>query len=140
MQKSEKNLMEWKSEYNTGILKIDTQHQRLVELINNLTNAYSSKADRHQIEKIFLGLVNYCNYHFTSEEQVMQDHNYHEYTDHKNKHDNFFDKIDECKMKYHKGNAAALLDTIDYLNEWLIDHILVEDRKYVPELFDKFNR
>lgn len=132
------DIIKWKTEYALGIEKVDNQHMRLIALINRLVDSYQEDRGRDTIETIFQGLMDYCSYHFVVEEMVMRNHSYGEYVSHKTRHDNFINKIKYFKADYSKGNSVVLVKTVDYLNDWLIDHIVIEDRKYVPSLRKKF--
>ncbi|MDH4200599.1 MAG: bacteriohemerythrin [Spirochaetia bacterium] len=131
--------LEWKSSYELGIDKVDKQHMRLVALINRLDESHRDDKGRDTVETVFQGLMDYCNYHFVVEEMVMKNHGYREYDNHKIKHGLFIEKIKTYKSEYLKGDITSLLKTIDYLNSWLIEHIMVEDRQYVPVLKEKFH-
>lgn len=131
-------LIEWTKDYELGIPKIDTQHQKLVEIINRLFHAHDEEKGQDTVNTIFMGLFNYCNYHFAIEEMVMGKHAYDEYHSHKKRHDLFTDKMKSFKRDYLMGDSSALQNTVNYLKGWLIDHILVEDKKYVLTLKDKF--
>jgi hemerythrin len=76
--------------------------------------------------------MDYCQYHFTVEEVTMKSKNYMDFENHKAKHKIFVTKMKELKNEHSKGNPSTLTHTIQYLNLWLIDHIMIEDRKYVP--------
>ncbi|MDH4199268.1 MAG: bacteriohemerythrin [Spirochaetia bacterium] len=129
----------WQKEYELGIEKIDSQHKRLIDLINQLDLACGVKKSPEEVEKIFLSLVNYTNYHFTAEEMVMKKNGYPLFENHKSKHDFFVQKISQFNRQIREDNTLALSDTIDFLNTWLVEHIMGEDRKYVPILKEKFN-
>jgi len=135
--------IEWRKEYELGINIIDYQHQRLITIANEIDaitqrretgNDQLSPETEKLIETSFLNLINYYNYHFTIEEMAMEKCNYPEFSDHQMAHDKFVEKIHECYKKYHKQHFRALHETVEFLNAWLIDHIMVEDRKYVTEL------
>ena len=121
----------WKSEYELGIKVIDSQHRQLIALINQLLKAHEAAKFSFIIESIFNDLLSYCNYHFSLEESIMREKFYHDYDNHKEMHDMFFKKINILKTNYANGKPMALMNTINYLNDWLIEHIMVEDHKYV---------
>lgn len=130
--------IEWSNDFCLGIPVIDDQHKRLFAIINRLDSEYRGKKCIETIEKIFLELINYCNYHFTLEEKAMAKCNYDRLELHKAAHDLFVKKIHEFYVKHKKNECSALPDTINFLNDWLIDHIMVEDRHYLTAISNQF--
>ncbi|GEM_PF-3807631 len=47
------------------------QHRRLVGLINELSDAMMVKRGHMSIQRVLVGLVDYIQVHFTTEEEVM---------------------------------------------------------------------
>jgi len=129
--------IKWRPDYELGIAKIDIQHMRLVGFINRMADVKNEKKGRDTMETVFTGLVDYCNYHFTIEEVAMKAHGFPGYENHKAQHKLFTQTIKKYKKDYLSGNDQFLTETIEYLHNWLIEHITVEDRKYVSMLKTK---
>ncbi|NLL79186.1 MAG: hemerythrin family protein [Clostridiales bacterium] len=131
---------EMKQEYFLGIEKIDTQHARLLELMDE---AHSLLKDENKlykcadIRKILAGIKEYVNFHFTDEEQYMQEIGYTGLEEHKKLHQAFAIKVDEFDV--HVSNLSLgtqdgmILELLDYLKAWIQEHICEEDRKYVSQ-------
>ncbi|MES0492012.1 MAG: hemerythrin domain-containing protein [Leptospirales bacterium] len=64
-------LIEWTSDLAIGAEKIDEQHRRLIQIINNIADSINEGVERSSIKKFFLELGNYCNYHFSMEEMMQ---------------------------------------------------------------------
>lgn len=65
----------WSHSFLTGMSKVDQEHQRLVDLINELGRALFSAATPQPgtLEASFERLVDHTRFHFQEEEQLMQE-------------------------------------------------------------------
>lgn len=128
---------EWKPEYNTHIKIIDEQHKKLVGYINQLYEAMSQGKTREILGPLIDELHDYTVSHFSDEERLMEKYNYNLITGHKLKHVEFTNKIKEYKQKFESGSTLMTVDMGKYLKDWLANHILVTDMKYVSFFKEK---
>jgi len=130
------NKIEWKDQYSVGVKGIDNQHKQLIVLINILNETSQNGAlTTALLDSIISQLTHYTKYHFTYEEVLFRKYNYSETEEHINEHQNFIGEIEAfSKMKPEEVSEKIL----DYLNNWLVTHILKSDMKYA-ELFQKNN-
>lgn len=71
------NFTSWESEYNTGNLVIDYQNRRLLQLINDLEEiSLNVELNPALLDIVFDELAEYTNYHFKTEEKIMEQVNY----------------------------------------------------------------
>lgn len=75
-------------------------------------------------------MVNYTDYHFKTEEKFFDKHHYPETEKHKEIHQSFVDKTVELKEGLESGQMTVSYDIMNFLRQWLIDHILKEDKKF----------
>lgn len=87
--------MPWKPGYALGVHIIDEQHKILVKLINELAEAVKDGHMRYEIGSVFDNLVEYTDFHFKKEEDLMQKYHYVEEDEkaHKEKHELFVKTI-----------------------------------------------
>lgn len=123
----------WNDTYNGGIAEVDEQHQHLVEMINELDEAFASGVEGQVIRQLYERLAEYCVYHFGTEEKLMEEAH-----------------CDPAYIAHHRqahldfvrivGNFGASLDVIDretidvlldYLIKWLLHHTQGEDKEMV---------
>jgi len=122
-------LTEWDESYNLGIKEIDEHHQKLVELINNVYDIILYSTKKRDIERILQELMDYTNYHFEAEEQMMKEARFSRYRSHVKRHNEFKMQLNALFAGYHSGEAFVSTDVVLFLREWLLNHILKEDKK-----------
>lgn len=124
-------IIDWKREFETGIVLIDKQHRKLVDLINNLSHAYNNKHEREVLRETILKLVEYTKFHFSFEEKHMQQSNYLRLEDHSAMHKIFINEMISILNKLKVRNYENLtIDILEFLKKWLVEHILVQDKNY----------
>lgn len=126
-------LFNWSTQYETGILLVDTQHKKLVDAINTLHDAMKEGKGKEKIESTLNFLVEYTVLHFSAEEKLMQQKNYPDFNNHKKVHDKLVDEVKEIKAKYLAGKILPM-QVSTFMSDWLKNHILGTDKKYVPYL------
>ena len=67
--------MEWSPELETGIPEVDTQHKRIVNLVNQMQEARLNK-DMETVASVITEMVDYTLSHFAFEEALMEDARY----------------------------------------------------------------
>lgn len=76
-------------------------------------------------------LLEYTEYHFNYEEDIMKTHNYAGFTQQLHEHKFYINKIKTISGRdIDEDQHQAILDIVDFLSEWISSHILLEDRKY----------
>ena len=59
------------------------------------------------------------------------------YLHHKKSHDDFASLALDLKTQFDNGNVMLSVKVGKFLKDWLVNHILGEDKKYVPFLNGK---
>lgn len=131
---------QWESIYETGIDKIDEQHQRFFKLVRDLNDA--NRMDMpSDISSVFDQLVDYANYHFATEEGFLRKYKYPDFEEHKKEHIKFTEKVKELQEKF-KDNQDMFLpnEVISFLKMWLMEHIQGSDMDYVPHIKNEMDK
>jgi hemerythrin len=126
------SLIIWIDKYSTGFKDIDAQHKKLVNLINSLFDAIGQKNRKTLLNQAFTELVNYAVYHFDLEEKLMIQYKYPDYANHKKEHLLFVEKVNKYLADFDKGDDKVLLKIINFLKDWLLQHIMGTDKQYIP--------
>ncbi len=131
------DLMPWGHRLQLGISSIDDQHRELVRMVNALHKAMRLKQGAAESGKILDKLAEYTVYHFKYEEELFQAHDYKAAREHAKIHADLVGKVLAFKEEFDKGRAAVSMDLMDFLTEWLRDHIMKTDKAYAPFLKSK---
>jgi len=82
------------------------------------------------LSSIYEELVSYINYHFSAEEQYMRNRGYSDTDRHIIAHNMFKERILLLQQDININNIVVTKELIVYLGNWLLNHVLVEDKKY----------
>lgn len=123
--------LEWKKEYNLGIEEIDRQHKEFVRNLSLLIDAIGKNSLQKDLQKVLEGISNYAEYHFSTEERYFDEFYYEGAVEHKEKHQEFRNKIKELLEKFSRDELTLSYELADFLEDWLFDHLLNMDGKYV---------
>ena len=134
---SDKQYLEWKDEYSVGIDSIDQQHKRLVNLINQLHTAVHYSTGEEFEREALDELVDYTKTHFIYEEGLMEQNGYPDFEPHKEQHKAMIQKVEDVLAEYEKDQDTAMKNALDYLSDWLINHINGTDKEYSSFLIGK---
>lgn len=131
----------WEDKYSVKINKIDDQHQMFFNIINSLETATKQEEFMEDLPRILNEIVEFCGLHFKTEEEILKLANYENYAEHKSIHEKFEKEIRlECSKVLEKDtNISDVMWLYDYLTNWLIDHILEEDHKYIESLKEYYD-
>lgn len=124
--------IDYTSEYKFGLQEIDMQHKKLFDLINGFYDGLTAGKGKAILGELVQGLVDYAIYHFKTEENYMLQYNYSDYTTHKGEHDNFNAKVTDVNKRFREGKLVLSSEITNFVKDWIINHILVVDKKYVP--------
>ena len=121
----------WNQDYSMDSKVIDSHHQLLIDYINQLDEAIEKKVcGKKFLSEIADKLLDYTDYHFTSEELYMKQYKYPELPAHCEEHKAFIDEIKKIKRMIDEDASGLDVKIIDYLRTWLLHHILIIDKEY----------
>jgi hemerythrin len=64
--------LKWNNRYSVHVDEIDKQHQKLINLINEMYDAMQAGKGREIIGTVIDEFVDYTVYHFNTEERFLQ--------------------------------------------------------------------
>jgi hemerythrin len=130
--------MTWNKQLSVGVQVLDDDHKKLVGMINELYDAVQAGRGKESLGKILDGLIEYVKTHFAREEQFFAQTNYPDTAAHKKEHDELTKQVLEVQKKYKAGaNGTLSLELMNFLKNWLVDHLQASDGKYGPYLNSK---
>lgn len=110
---------------------IDRDHQHLVGLISALHNERENGADKDVLIHTLQELKDYCGYHFSREEALMDQREIHE--EHRAQHRMFAERIDKFYSNYLAGAVDITEELFDFLFQWLGTHIEQCDKQLAQQ-------
>lgn len=122
--------IEWDESCLLGVKEIDDQHAKLVGMINQLHEVSAKGQDAALAARVATELSNYTQYHFSAEEQLMQNAGYKDLKAHIRQHKLFSSKAVDFLLGVVQDRQSVSEDMLDYLSDWLMGHIKVTDRKF----------
>lgn len=132
---------QWKDRYNLNIPEIDKQHQRLFEIgarVYDLAMSNDSYDHYDEILDLLKELLDYTEYHFKFEEELMSKHQYSGFDQQHDDHIFYVEKIKAISSRdIDSDQQKATLEIVDFLSEWISSHIMFSDRKYAMEFKEK---
>ncbi len=124
----------WRNEYCINIQKIDDHHKQMLTKANKLCEAIDSKKETPILDASIGFLIDFVLYHFAEEENLLKEHYYNDYESHQMKHQKLIEDIMKIKEQLSNDGIEMNMEVLDLFKDWIIDHILTEDRKYGPYL------
>jgi len=130
-------LFKWDESFSVQLPEIDRQHNILINMINDLNYHVKMKQDISFIHRILQGLIDYTVSHFRYEEELIERHGYEHVLEHKEKHKKLIAQILDLQQKAASGEEQIVEELLDFLNEWLSNHIKGTDKHYAAVLVAK---
>jgi hemerythrin len=123
--------VDWSNKYSVYDKELDEQHQGLFSVVNDLHKAILAKHGKEELGHTIDKLVAYTQSHFAAEERLMQACDYPDYQSHKEEHEKLIKRVSEMDHELRKTDSNVAPDVLAFLvKDWLIGHILNEDKKY----------
>lgn len=123
-------LLQWENCYSVNNVKLDNDHKKLINIFNDLYDNCSDSCDLEIILKGIIDLEYYAISHFRSEELYMEDIGYEDIDQHVLEHRKFEVEIANMKDKIYSSDTQLCREVIEYLWNWLLNHVIKEDMKY----------
>ena len=127
----------WSENLSVKIELFDLQHRKLIELINSFYNNVRKGAGKENFLMFTKSLKDYTIYHFSAEEKIMQEHDFPGLDSHKIEHSIFIEQVIFYEEMFKSGKALIILDVINFVKDWVINHVMGTDKKYSDFLVAK---
>lgn len=124
--------MDWTDTLLTGIDEIDKQHRVIFDVLARLEMAISSDDKWSAVHFAVVELTNFANIHFAVEEALMRLHGYPDLDAHIAAHKTF--SADLAAIEHQSVREDVSAEMITLVRDWLVNHIGITDKAYVPYL------
>lgn len=120
----------WDNSYSVKVKRFDDDHRQLFMIINELYDGMVARRGHDVLQNVLAELLIYTKRHFIGEEQLMRSAGYPQLQAQIEQHRRFTGKIQEVSAKYKAGELGMTVETLDFLTNWLKNHIVAVDKRY----------
>ena len=127
-----------KIKHDVKVEKLNEQHKKLFDTLAKLYKAMGDKSDKKALAKVIDELIIYSKEHLTTEEELLEKHNYPAIAQQKEQHKIFIDKVQSFRNEFETNNNFMLyFNMAVFLKNWIANHIEEIDRLYSKFLNDR---
>lgn len=120
----------WRDDFSVLVGEMDVHHKKLVEIANRIMAILHSGGGSTPLLEAVKALVAYTHYHFAAEEALMEKHGYPGILFHTQRHLQLARQVADYAASISAGSVPEESDFLKFFRDWIITHILNEDRKY----------
>jgi hemerythrin-like metal-binding protein len=120
--------IDWDARYEIGIARIDFEHRIFADLINDLAQRITEQKDRLAITRTLREVMKYADFHFLSEENLMEESGYPGFRTHKELHRELQRMLNDKAIALAAGHDSPA-ELLKFLVDWFLDHTAQEDRR-----------
>jgi len=129
--------LNWTDDLSVNIGHLDSQHKNLVALINELAAAMKAGKAKSVMLDTLGRLKEYTLTHFKEEEDLFDRYDVPGSRDHKKIHQSLREKVLSVEQDIVSGRITVSLELLEFLKEWILNHIQVVDKQYSAFLNSK---
>ena len=132
----------WKESYCLDIDEIDNQHKKLLKIGDEVYDIAILDDGYDHYDEIMIvldKLLEYVEYHFNYEENMLKQYNYEELHNQEEEHSAYIHKVKSIASRedIDDNQRKTILEILDFLAQWITRHIMISDRKYAIYLKEK---
>lgn len=131
-RKIRREYIDWSEQYEVGIELIDSDHQKLVGLLNQVVSAANFHMGDNYLRGVIGELIDYTKYHFEREENLMKENGYPDLEAHIDQHKSMIEQVDQFHARIEKSPNCGdnvCMDIHLFLKSWLLNHITHTDKE-----------
>lgn len=118
----------WSDENSVNVEEIDVQHQKMLELVNNLHSSVENCIDKNDLKDLLVELVEFTDLHFSTEERLMEKHGYPERGEHHKEHRMLLQHLNDLVAAVSRGKYPTFCSDYDVSSDWALVHISEFDK------------
>lgn len=124
--------IQWNSSFSVGSPVLDADHRKLIEILNQIYDAWQEHSSTVELGRLFDELMDYTDGHFSREESKLAARDYADLARHHAAHERLRELVLAFRSRHLAGQQADKLteEMAKFLKSWLLDHILEEDMRY----------
>jgi hemerythrin len=123
----------WRAEYSVENDLMDSQHQEIFNLINELLKQFEQHTEVYGLPATLDKLYQYSLVHFDSEEKLFDGSDYPDKINHKKSHESYREQIQLFISQWNEIDHHTLIEKVlNFVEGWWLNHIRGTDRNYIP--------
>ncbi len=128
------SLLVWNESYSVKVRQLDSEHQKLFDIINQLCEGMKAGRGKDALGPVIRQLITYTERHFASEEAALRRANYDQLDEQIAQHRAFVAKVKKFSEDLESGASCLSVEVLDFLQDWLAQHIRGTDQRYSKSL------
>ncbi|HOZ37031.1 MAG TPA: bacteriohemerythrin [bacterium] len=120
----------WNNDLSVNVKEIDAQHQVFLKILANVTELLCRPERVEELDDLMRQLESYMAYHFATEERYFDEFDYEFGEEHKAEHRELAARVAKYKSRYKAEGDSILPEVVDFLEDWLVEHLESQDKKY----------
>jgi hemerythrin len=124
----------WNDSYSVKVRQFDAEHQNLFDIINELYDGMKMGKGKEALGPVINKLITYTERHFSSEEAALRRANYAHLDQQITQHRAFVARVKKFSQDFASGAAGLSVEVLDFLKDWLAQHIKGTDQQYSEPL------
>lgn len=122
------SLINWSDALSVNNEEIDSQHKKLVNLVNALHDHMAAGDANEVIGKVLDRMIEYTAFHFQTEEKLMEQYKYPGAGLHKIEHKKLVEKALDLQKRFKAGQLQITIEVMNFLRDWLKHPIAESDK------------
>ena len=118
----------WDSKFEIGNERIDSEHRIFLSLIRDLSVESETEADHLRIDRTLNEIYKYADFHFISEENIMEDVGYPSFHAQRRTHRMLLAELDS-EIHDFRGGRKSSGEIVRFLFQWFALHTTNEDKR-----------
>lgn len=111
-----------------NVEKIDNQHQKMIDILNDMHKYLLSNNKTLKLE-LFKSFLQVLNEHFTTEEFLMSEQKFVNYFSHKQEHERMLKKMQDFYKELRNNENEINLELLKSIKVWFFNHNKLNDIK-----------
>jgi len=120
----------WSKKISVNVKEIDDQHKHFLGILNNLYDAIYKIKLKEKLGELLNELSDYTDIHFATEEKYFDQFHYDLADEHKKEHNQLKAKVAQFNERFKTEGEDVAAELVDFLEDWLLDHLENQDKKY----------
>ena len=121
-------IVTWRDEYNINVEQLDSQHQKMLEIVNHLHAAVEARENKSVLRDMLVELAEFTRVHFSTEEELMSEYSFPAFDDHQIQHRLLLQHLDDLAAAVSIGKHPTFYSDYDVSTDWALVHISEYDK------------